>query len=180
MTTRKQAEDASKEIYQLWDGWIRQLVKAERPDVDVKEFTKRMADIIERASGQGDQECGASFDRLCELFGLVTERDRHGYVNRETTIASVFWRGHESSVAAKAGERAGGETAWVSVADRLPERGQVVLVVEDGQVTTNFIPYILKGFESIPHYRDSYRWSHGNSYVTHWQPLPSPPTAEEK
>jgi len=61
---------------------------------------------------------------------------------------------------------------WISVKDRLPERGDFVLVnTEFGRITV-----AKKGWESWV-FNDFYKTSYERiSYVTHWMPLPKPPT----
>lgn len=78
------------------------------------------------------------------------------------------------------GPAAGAETSWVSVEERLPEIGEEVLVYrpESLQKVTSMARY-------IRHEADSNFWwdavRGGNmtpaEFVTHWQPLPSPPAA---
>ncbi len=64
---------------------------------------------------------------------------------------------------------------WIPVSERLPVEGEVVIVLEDGTVGTNYIPYS----NTVP-VDCRYRWRHGHDYVTHWMPLPDPPTTKER
>ena len=50
---------------------------------------------------------------------------------------------------------------WISVDERLPEKGQGILVVWEGQVTSFIAPGGWMG-----------------KYITHWMPLPDPPQQE--
>jgi len=63
---------------------------------------------------------------------------------------------------------------WISVDERLPERGKHVLVVEDGNVTMNYIPYAIRDGEPVM------RFAHGHDYITHWRPLPPAPKGNEE
>ena len=58
---------------------------------------------------------------------------------------------------------------WISVEDRLPEKGQVVLAFGKKSASTGQY----RGFERE---RKFWRWK-GNTIrvVTHWMPLPEPP-----
>jgi hypothetical protein len=59
---------------------------------------------------------------------------------------------------------------WISVMDRLPENDNEVLIVASGEVTTAF-------YEA-----GDFGWSYGTTgyetTITHWMPLPKPPTEE--
>ena len=82
---------------------------------------------------------------------------------------------------------------WISVNDRLPKIGRTPILVavswvkygehEDGTPTEATGVDVTEG-EYVPAhgeaggYFDSYQGRHGDSqYITHWQPLPKPPTA---
>lgn len=66
---------------------------------------------------------------------------------------------------------------WVSVNDRLPEKGERVLIC------TN-LPFVCEGYLG----RENNRFVRNNTYivesslgkVTHWQPLPEPPKEDKK
>lgn len=61
---------------------------------------------------------------------------------------------------------------WISVKDRLPEEGQEVLVStksKNGQRNVDK-GYILPGKNRFVH--------RGTAEVTHWMPLPEPPSAD--
>ena len=61
---------------------------------------------------------------------------------------------------------------WISVDDRLPEMGQIVLVSGKRHATSGQFT----GTRSDPRHW----WWKGNTYkyVTHWMPLPQPPKGE--
>jgi len=123
-------------------------------------------------------------DRDVELLALVDVRDTMMYdpdtpwtvetmANRYNNITAYI----KVSVAltamrlARAEER---ESKWVSVNDRLPEPYTTALCVDkDGEFVTAIF---------IPSKQNAYKYSWENKYghdviITHWQPLPEPPTA---
>lgn len=60
---------------------------------------------------------------------------------------------------------------WISVKDGLPRDGVRVLVLEDGAIELNYIPYA----QSVANARVG-RFMSGHDYVTHWMYLPKPPS----
>ncbi len=59
--------------------------------------------------------------------------------------------------------------AWKKVSEGLPPEGEVVLTMEDGSVTENYIPYAASVTEP---YRG--RWNSGHPFVSHWMHKPQP------
>ena len=62
------------------------------------------------------------------------------------------------------------EREWVSVEDRLPEKGDLVITVSDHGDTSSLYSEYFEGTRF---------WSKAFNNITHWMPLPSPPTGEE-
>ena len=62
------------------------------------------------------------------------------------------------------------EREWVSVEDRLPEKGDLVITVSDHGDTSSLYSEYFEGTKF---------WSKAFNNITHWMPLPSPPTGEE-
>ena len=60
---------------------------------------------------------------------------------------------------------------WISVKDRLPEGGAIVLC------NTDYFVEVLQWDERADMWFDQYR-SYRKNYVTHWMPLPQPPKGE--
>ena len=72
---------------------------------------------------------------------------------------------------------------WIDVKDRLPNKGDIVLVTETvPQVTGGVIRLIhMMGFKRRGHWwytNDGWRTNHPE-WVTHWMPLPKPATGGE-
>ena len=64
-------------------------------------------------------------------------------------------------------------TQWVSVKDRLPEVGKVVLAFGTRSATTGM-------FQGINKRNDLWWWKgHTIKHVSHWMPLPEPPKEDE-
>lgn len=65
---------------------------------------------------------------------------------------------------------------WVSVEDRLPENGQTVIALTE-QDTIKFAVFTKRTFERWADVATGERtFVLSYSHVTHWQPLPQPPT----
>lgn len=68
---------------------------------------------------------------------------------------------------------------WISVEDRMPERGVSVLVLsKDGCCDVKYIPHPHGGSHGPYAGDDGKSWYPGGRSVfwtTHWQPLPDPP-----
>ena len=62
------------------------------------------------------------------------------------------------------------EREWVSVEDRLPEKGDLVITVSDHGDTSSLYSEYFEGTKF---------WSKAFNNITHWMPLPSPPTGKE-
>jgi len=62
-------------------------------------------------------------------------------------------------------------TAWISVEDRLPEDGSMVLTYGWWEYPDS-MRYV---GETETWYDQEGNWPDGSSPVTHWQPLPPPP-----
>ena len=60
---------------------------------------------------------------------------------------------------------------WISVNDRLPKGGAIVLC------NTDYFVEVLQWDERADMWVDQYR-SYRKNYVTHWMPLPQPPKGE--
>ena len=60
---------------------------------------------------------------------------------------------------------------WVSVADALPEKHQDILVIRSGDKK--------HWHQAVMYIRGNGEWS-TDYYVTHWRPLPAPPTTEKE
>jgi hypothetical protein len=58
---------------------------------------------------------------------------------------------------------------WISVKDRLPEKGQEVLIFDKYTDTVNYCWYN-EGIWDCGCYCEIYY-----NHVTHWQPIPAPP-----
>lgn len=65
-----------------------------------------------------------------------------------------------------------GKPKWIPVTERLPEYGQIVLAFGKRHATSG----MFRGTTSKP---NQWHWK-GNMYkeVSHWMPLPSPPSTE--
>lgn len=67
---------------------------------------------------------------------------------------------------------------WISVKDRLPERDTYVLVYSETYLKTKIAIFYYKK-EDVWHY-DSNSYAYTEYYgITHWMPLPLPPTEKE-
>jgi hypothetical protein len=64
--------------------------------------------------------------------------------------------------------------AWIPVTERLPERNEKVLVIDEGGVNVGSYSPMLDDWWSL--HND--RMAPGPA-VTHWMPLPAPPTANK-
>lgn len=60
---------------------------------------------------------------------------------------------------------------WISVKERLPKGGAIVLC------NTDYFVEVLQWDERADMWVDQYR-SYRKNYVTHWMPLPEPPKGE--
>ena len=60
---------------------------------------------------------------------------------------------------------------WIPVSERLPERNEIVLAVDQGGVTVGSYSPMLEDWWAL----HADRMAPG-AVVTHWMPLPSPPT----
>ena len=60
---------------------------------------------------------------------------------------------------------------WISVKDRMPKGGAIVLC------NTDYFVEVLQWDERADMWVDQYR-SYRKNYVTHWMPLPPPPKGE--
>ena len=76
-----------------------------------------------------------------------------------------------------------GQSEWISVEDRLPEKNQQVLIYEHGRISETF--YVRSHAKNPTHWETlPFMASHGYPVpsdwqsVTHWQPLPEPPEGE--
>lgn len=70
---------------------------------------------------------------------------------------------------------------WVSVADRLPDEGDIVLCFEPrkyNQCVTQFIDS-KSGFQKEWYEKDGDGFGY-HPFITHWMPLPEPPDIEEE
>ena len=62
---------------------------------------------------------------------------------------------------------------WISIKDRLPDERDIYLVYSDGQIALG--DFVLEEqIWNVQPYCNSWYWS--KSMVTHWMPLPEPPT----
>ena len=61
------------------------------------------------------------------------------------------------------------QTKWISVHDRLPEKGKVVLAFGTRSSTTGMFQGTQKNRPELWHWKGSIK------YVSHWMPLPEPP-----
>lgn len=62
---------------------------------------------------------------------------------------------------------------WIPVTERLPEQGKCVLIYSDtGKVA--------EGQYTVTQDWTQFRWSAKNVIVTHWMPLPEPPSGERR
>ncbi len=73
---------------------------------------------------------------------------------------------------------------WISVKDRLPGYGDPVIVVSSG-VVQNVI-YMMDGADDCDDWFEPYFFDHDDNCkfspdkLTHWMPLPKPPTEQVK
>lgn len=58
---------------------------------------------------------------------------------------------------------------WISVKDKLPENGDLLLLSDKEQITMGWYSRPIKEFIQCN------TWVDLTKFVTHWQPLPEPP-----
>jgi len=68
---------------------------------------------------------------------------------------------------------------WISVDDRMPEDMQQVDVLINGKRRVVDVTYEMKKFFAFPPICKE-QWTEIKSNVTHWMPLPAPPTQGDK
>lgn len=66
---------------------------------------------------------------------------------------------------------------WISVADRLPERGEYLVMLHDGSIIND---ELIRPKHHKAAGERAWRWSQHQSRVTHWMPLPTAPTTPQK
>ena len=69
---------------------------------------------------------------------------------------------------------------WISVEDRLPELYQDVIVINNGKpIMSRRYKCQVRSKLTNNEWVDSWRWSRNLVNVTHWMPIPEPPTKEQ-
>ncbi len=65
---------------------------------------------------------------------------------------------------------------WISVKDRLPEKGQSVGYTFDGKSIRHDVVY--PGYNGAWESENSIGWYLNETSITHWMPIPNPPGQE--
>ena len=79
----------------------------------------------------------------------------------------------EPTVDAEPVRRGRWATEWISVNDRLPDVGKIVLVFGKRSATTGM-------FQGVIERNDLWWWKEDTTkYVSHWMPLPEPPKEDD-
>jgi len=88
---------------------------------------------------------------------------------------------HDTAVSVVLEELANRESGWISVDDRLPDSGVMVLVLANGKPNKNVT--LVNAYELAEYDQDGWildtwpEWMDAD--VTHWMPLPEPPKEVE-
>lgn len=113
---------------------------------------------------EADNVMDAMERRIARLFNLVA-----GYQRNSLGLSAMYNRRLDSELE-RIAELESQLPKWISVKDRLPPKGQHVLVVRNHSLRSLYpIDVVCWSEDYITH-----------DIVTHWMPLPLPPTTEDK
>jgi hypothetical protein len=92
---------------------------------------------------------------LGHLLNVAARADLAGYIESTERVFALF-------------EAQSKPEGWIPVSERLPDEGRAVLIVADGWVKMGW-----RNGEWID-------WDGDECVVTHWMPLPAPPTQTDE